>query len=860
MATTFYVDWGCNNDGDGGCNGGTPPNCVCAAGAGAAGPFKTIQSAANAALAPGDIIKVRGAHVKNVGEGANHQAADFNGIYRPITTITGKDGTALNPIVIEPYGWTADYAGTEEAVYFQDDRLASWTRCQDCTTGICAAVMDNGVAPDYCHEIFYTSQAGTLVAATVNTTTQIDTSFQSASPVFNDPLTLTAFSQCDNATAQWCFPEVECPFAPGTRSCTFNTSVTRYTSFRKPNADGTRYPAETPSTLFVRWGKDLPSPTPRVIREDRGIIKLASSSYWTIRGFHFRDFSNAGILFEGNVGNTSDNLVVEDCKFYNMLGRPIDRNQVEGGIALNGMAHANLHDNYFGNRSIPGIAAYGSLTVSTAYTIKNNFFTNVSPSYTMGDDYNTGTMAGEGIVSIALGENGNIDPTGVVTFDFSGTTIDGNLFVEDMGDEKISVGRSCRGGVQIKNNFVQWGNGTFVQMQAGTYNDVGSVQLPGVIENVEVFNNVLNRFTGWAINAGSNVDSSLSAWRGNTFANNTISATFCLWMHTFFGEVNNNLFVNNSCEAANMTGQYLYAIEWTQNPPNGMMFNHNNINAYTGLGALALVGISYHGCTLGEVDAKLPGDGVDTCLPAMYYDVMRANLYSSPRSPLLNAGTATGVPASRTVSIVNALPIKYSSPTQAYMPMMDYRQGFAPVGTIDVGAMENPILNPKLIQVTGNDAASWTKYVPAGCVALGESDFCQQIPDNTDYVRVSTEYSTLDLSSFCNGFKQTISGLTIGQTYHLIVEYSDQAYEPRSIIPISGLPPISVNFSALASGGNCTFDTPWTTLWPIHATSWNRVDCEFVPSAASGDISFEGGPENGATDMRRWMITNINLY
>src|SRR2546426_12753846 len=78
-AANKYVDGGCTNDGDGICNGGSGnPNCNCASGAGAAGPWKLMATALSNASC-GDTVNVRGSHSTH---GSNHAAGTFDGNYR----------------------------------------------------------------------------------------------------------------------------------------------------------------------------------------------------------------------------------------------------------------------------------------------------------------------------------------------------------------------------------------------------------------------------------------------------------------------------------------------------------------------------------------------------------------------------------------------------------------------------------------------------------------------------------------------------------------------------------------------------------------------------------------------------------
>lgn len=309
-AAIRFVDGGCSTNGNGSA-------VTCAVAGGGAGAFNSLQSGLNALSAAGDILNVRGVH------------GTFDGRYAADSfSVSGKNGASGNPIIIQSYNFGTP---SQETVYIESTRSATWTKCDTSTCAGAASVT----------ETWFTVKSG-------------------------DGSNRAYFAQKPDG------------------------SITpRKTSLSNLTSQYDAYSCEGCNTLYVRWGTSLPTTKPYINYANNGNGWMVdNSSYVTIRGFVVRatiragaqvNYPNTGITIDNNkffyindsgngsarsvTAESSTNLAVTNNEFAYSSSEPLHMGVGKGGH-MSGVISGNwIHD--IGDRTVLGPGTGGTPNCTT---------------------------------------------------------------------------------------------------------------------------------------------------------------------------------------------------------------------------------------------------------------------------------------------------------------------------------------------------------------------------------------------------------------------------------------------------------------------------------------------------------------
>src|SRR5437867_1739469 len=497
-AAIYYVDGNCPSDGN-----GLALNC--AATTGGPGPKKTIDGGLALLSLPGDILAIRGVHPMH-----DNETSPFDGRYfGDQFLISGKHGSSLAPLVIQPYNYSGP--GTGETVYIDGTTRPSsgWTQCTNCGSGTCAGVTGT------CNETWFATDSG--LASRVVQAQKSD-----GSPTFKvtSPADLT--NSHGGYNAKRCSGE-------GWRACSVATDCRPGETCTGSSSEIDSYSNNTGGPLLVRWGTGTnapnaaSNPNPRVFFDNNGVgFWITNSAYITIQGFTFRAHDNSAVLLTNGGGAVNNISVLNNRILYN-IGRAAGGSDY--GIAVYNAGSATIRGNEIGWTGSEGIhsrcnPAGSALTVSGNWIHNQGDLTVLGPAalgtpsgIIFGDDLtNSGNYAG------SVAENNLIESTGLYSIDLeddsNGWIIRNNIFrnTANRGCLKMDADEVSVSDNQIYNNlFINCGTAG-----GGPSPGIYAVVTSGkMLQNNLIYNNTFaNNLSGALYLANSGTVS------GNVFRNN----------------------------------------------------------------------------------------------------------------------------------------------------------------------------------------------------------------------------------------------------------------------------------------------------------------------------------------------------
>lgn len=672
--TDVYVDSGCTNNGNGGCNGGTgAPDCNCATGAGAAGPYNDVTTATVGGVSCDTTVWIRGVHATH---GSNHAAGTTSGRYfHDYVDIHGKACTSGTPIIIQPASYTTP--GSGEAVYLDGTAAPTWTQCTwdgsacDCDAGHQNVQIGAG-GSTACTETWYITGSGTYDKAL---------GFQKPD---GSPTYRVAQRQCAITTTTKCKKDSECP--GGADICTgfdhtlslalmtnasagynakacADVGAVDYTWMRcNTDADcpsgSTCAAAQSPEidsfttegsggVAFVRWAASPASATHRVYNNADGIgFYVYNSSFITIRGLNFRAHVREGVSFLDSGGPTLDSTVTDNRFYYNCYQK---NSGPDYGIAVRQSNRITVSGNNIGYTTSEGIHARTVATGATVYAISNNWIHDIGDQNVLGTQC-SGTPSGVILTDDYSGGDGN----------YTGSTFSGNLIQRPATHDDYggSVGR----GMIIEDDSSGWTvYSNVIDTPAGE-----CVKLDGsVLASSNIFyNNLLincgNNF-GPAGGAGTCIFIYANSGSGNASSNE-------FWNNTLYNcaghgivddcggsTCSSNKFANNIIQPA--SGKQ--CVNWTKSGSN--VFQYNLCNTGATNPSATFEGTSKACASLTDLGAG----NVTTCTDSSFVNTATKDFHIVTGSLAKNAGTASGLPAGRTADINNTLASSHGLPSYA---------------------------------------------------------------------------------------------------------------------------------------------------------------------------------------------------
>lgn len=641
--TTVYVDATCPTAGNG--TGGYTITCDATA---AGNPARTIAAGVTAMVA-GDTLNIRGIH-------SAHDSCPGDTIGRyyqnevPVTTVCSSG----SPCVIQSNGWTA--IGTGERVYLEGDRCANnasgscnsaWTRCTwsgAACNAPCAGVggggqtaceatwyvTDNGTAPTTCTD----RPCGIGSAAAVRWAVKDD-----GSPTYR-VASLAAMTnasgsykskRCNTDTWRPCDVTADCPVS---QTCTGKSDeIDSY-------SDGT--------TLFVRWGSTLPT-RPYVSYTGAGDAFAFKASgpaaYWTVRGITMRNHRVSAVFADPGTNNLTFNDVVV---FYTIgpsggSSRSFDLNAA-GPVSITNSEMALSFDEA---AHVIGKAASAAtdVDISNCWIHLNGRDSEVGPE--------SGAPSG-----LTYGD----DAANAATGNFTGSIIDGNL-IEKLEQSAGSPGYGLRwehsvSNTIIRNNIIHDTENAPCLVLDGSSGIGGT---PWQTDNNEVYNNLMYNCGNNGINiyCGSGADRTV---RDNKIYNNTIANAT---NREFNLEVGNgtctgNLFRNNIAYDSGANQVVALGFSGTTNKW------QNNLTYSTAGGTVVAFAGKNSTCAQIVVGADVDNDTVvndnDKCADPAFINSSAAEFHLISGSQAIDAGTSTGMPASRTTDINNTIAVNHGLP------------------------------------------------------------------------------------------------------------------------------------------------------------------------------------------------------
>lgn len=490
--TSYFVDGGCTNNGDGTkCDAtnndstcDTASNWVCAASGGGAGPKNSLSSALSLLTAGDKTLIVRGVHTaaSHTVSSANHAAGTYDArIGQDWLRIQTLNGTSGHPIVIQNFGYDGTL-GSGEAVYIEGtDSPGTWNQCTDCSgSGDCPGVTGN------CGDVWW------IVPSTSFMSRAIGAQRPDGSPTYRLRTTCTPLSSC------------------------LSSLTSQFMS----------YSAQTTGTkLYVRWGTGDDAPLgannlkPYVFFDNNGFgFAVDNSSYITINGFNIRCTKNSGII----IFNGSDHVVLN----HNIVkySADLDHSGSDYGIDLvDGVTDAIVNGNdisYTGSEGIHGQAKNG---LTHVWQIVKNWIHDIPGSSIMGpgvrgtptgailgnDNHFGGSYTGSVFEDNVISNIGIDDlPSGsdgpgkglILENSSSGWTVRNNFF-DNIADECIKIDAienpvSTRNNI-FRNTFSQCGRKPGANGGASIFMITNSST--GGVTNTKIVGNTFHGFAGAAV-------------------------------------------------------------------------------------------------------------------------------------------------------------------------------------------------------------------------------------------------------------------------------------------------------------------------------------------------------------------------
>jgi hypothetical protein len=619
-AAVYYVDGNCPSSGSG-------ATTAC----GSSGPKKSVVEGLALLAAPGDVLQIRGAHAAHDTETANFDGRYFTDGFN--VTVSGSTSSSMT---IQPYGYAGP--GTGEKVYMDGTKApsAGWTQCSTCTSGVCA-----GVPSVACNQTWYTTDNSTA-------TKVIGAQKDDGSPTFR----VTSASDLINGHSS--YNSKRCSINAW-KACNLDGDCGSGETCTATSAEIDSYSPQTAgSTILVRWGSSLPN-RPYVFNDNNGSAFMfsASSSNVTIQGFNFRCFRRSAISI-GPASGTRNIVVVDNRIFY---GMDVKQNGSDYGLSTYGSTGITFQSNEIAYTGSEGIHPEPGSTASVIM-ITGNYI------HHQGDQ----TVLGPGTVGTPSGMilaqyNGSTGPG-----DFKGSVVSGNLIAYQSDSTPLgSVGR----GIIVENNSNNWiiRDNVFYKISGECIKLTPAYSL-STSGNV-IFNNL---FVSCGLHGGNVSGNGPGIWidasSGTVSASNNV-----IYNNTF---VNNNggmiALATGGAVAGNLIRNNLgydsgskKMISWASTDVSNVLENNLVMSAQlpsgnpvvTWQGARASGGPDY---TCGQITNIAL---TNKCTDPKFVNASSDDYHIQSVSPAKDAGTSTGMPATRTASIYNLLAGGHGLPSYA---------------------------------------------------------------------------------------------------------------------------------------------------------------------------------------------------
>lgn len=572
-------------------------------------------------------------------------------------SVTNKNGTSGHPIIIQPY----HYGLADEAtVTIEGTGSTTWTRCSTCT--ISDNVACQGLLPpaattrSVCDDYYYFyggtgTQKRALFCTKLDGTPCYRLANVGAGGKGKMTNAHTGYISTVCSTHIWikCNTATDCPTSGET--CGGNVLEVDSTS---QEIDG--------GYIVARWGDETPGFVSHT-SSGNGFV-MCGSDYITIRGFHFRNFRRATVqsIASGCSSASDFNTISNNTFAYsfdtNGSDRPIETIDVTGTV---------IDSNYVAYAGSEAVHAQPKVGGSDI-TISNNFIRD-------GGDHNVlGTRTDNGVFGANPGTPNCMTLSYTLTNnDFTGSEIYGNICLRNH-KQGIAVEKST--GWSIHDNIIIDSGRSSIRF----FTDATG---GGPITAGNAYNNIVyGCCTHSNIDAAIQVRQSGQALGGVSFFNNTIIRSANSSPQIFGdGTLTDIIFRNNLLYQPADTPLVMWVATDTSNKfDHNLFFSPNNSNMVCMHAATysSCSGGTFFGCNaigLDTTDLDMDGSASEgnRCEDPGFYDSRKSvflfyptggptNLFPASflsnslfGGPVIDAGTSTGMPASKTTGIVNSL-------------------------------------------------------------------------------------------------------------------------------------------------------------------------------------------------------------
>lgn len=834
-ATTRYVDGGCPASASG--------NATLTACGVTNGP-KRLISEGIAVTAAGDTLEIRGVH-SHPAAGQDPGHANFDGRYSSGQELRVRN---VSNRTIQPYGYTSQ--GTGELVYVDGTRPSanSWQQCvPDTSAGTgclspCTAVPSTVSCGNVWYVVADTSDLSGFETGSVGSSPSLQTGWGWPAYRVASMAELTnshaeyVLGRCANASWLACSVDLDCQNLPrfGDGACDTTYATGKEIDFYRDTSIN-------PIRIFANWGSWGPPAKPYLMYSTSGHgFSLNNqtgndASGVTIRGLNIRMHMGNGVISScQDDGSSTNPTFTDNIIAYNIstgsdsdYGISYTTGNADCGSAT--LPSATISNNVIAYTTSEAIHIQASPTGASALTITGNHIRDTGAYGIMAKE-NIGTP--EGIVIGESAQNSGIA-------DYSGTVISNNLL------RKLSLRDDQNGqGIVFENSFTSTSTRPII---ADNYIDgvedeclyMKSARPSGhPVSDFDVYNNIILNCGGSSIKI---VNESTATSDDITFFNNTVAGSGELLADTAAsGTITNMIFKNNIFYGTGSTKPVNWAVVTASNS-----FLNNDVYA-VGLADAGNVatwkGSTYTCDTLNEGDL----DATDKCLLPGFINSSDYHLsgLTSP-SGLIDLGTATGMPASKTTSINNSV---YESGGIAL-----YADGFPQGGAAwDMGATE------LMLSDGGFESGAFGtgKAQVDGACACTVATISNTYANGGTYSAKMVWEDCIDtLSSSCKGFYYDLTNLTVGETYQFqgdcyVPEAASGTYWEGRIFSVTSANP-SCNFEA--TGSQCDI----CKIPVANCTGgWHPFSCTFYAEATSHRVRFR---TQQSTDSWTLYLDNLKL-